>query len=398
MGAGAGLFPRCGELSALNHPMGDIVDSSNSRKALICIVAGLIILLSLAHVMRGSECGDLGQYVGVTCSTSTSGGWDAKSELDNMMGSGNSKQAPPQSAIEWPKVSRQYRWNQLIQGFNDSSSTKVASASPEETSTGVALQANRSTSESVIKPANSIQSKRSSNFYALAAPLSNISNFDVVLDVSDGVTKFIPGAVHIDYLDFQKNGSLLPAPDAARILGDAGISRNSKVMIYGECRPCGGGPAVSTYVYWVMRYLGHDPAKIRVLDGGLVDWVEANHSAINESQTRPKVEYSFWQRPELLVTQEETKKGGFQLVDARSLREFGSESIPGSVNIPYDSVLINGRIKDEAALEILFLGIQKEKPVVVYTTSGVKASLVWFALEIMGYDAELSTWQEMTEA
>jgi thiosulfate/3-mercaptopyruvate sulfurtransferase len=147
-----------------------------------------------------------------------------------------------------------------------------------------------------------------------------------------------------------------------------------------------------------MRYLGHDPAKIRVLDGGLENWVEANHSAINESQTRPKADYAFLQKPELLVTQEETKKGGFQLVDARSLREFGSESIPGSINIPYDSVMINGRIKDEAALEILFSGIRKEKPVVVYTTSGVKASLVWFALEIMGYDAELSTWQEMTEA
>ena len=59
--------------------------------------------------------------------------------------------------------------------------------------------------------------------------------------------------------------------------------------------------------------------------------------------------------------------------------------------------MINGRIKDEAALKILFSGIRKEKPVVVYTTSGVEASLVWFALEIMGYDAKLSTWQEMTK-
>ena len=60
--------------------------------------------------------------------------------------------------------------------------------------------------------------------------------------------------------------------------------------------------------------------------------------------------------------------------------------------------MINDRIKNEAALKILFSGIRKEKPVVVYTTSGVKASLVWFALEIMGYDAKLSTWQEMTKA
>jgi thiosulfate/3-mercaptopyruvate sulfurtransferase len=394
------LFQVAGELSALNHPMGSIMGSCNSQRALICIVAGLFMLLSLAHVTQGSECGDLGKYIGVTCSTSTSGGWDAQSELDNMMGTGNAKQAPlqSQSAIEWPKVSRQYRWNQSVSGFNDSSSTKAAAVGPEETRTNVALQVNQSASESFRKPADRIEPNRSRNFYDMAAPLSNISNFDVVLDVSDGVTKFIPGAVHIDYLEFQDNGSLLPAPDLARVLGDAGISRNSSVMIYGECRPCGGGPAVSTYAYWVMRYLGHDPAKVRVLDGGIENWVEANHSVINESQTRPKADYAFLQKPELLATQEETKKGGFQLVDARSLGEFGAESIPGSFNIPYDSVMINGRIKDEAALKILFSGIRKDKPVVVYTTSGVKASLVWFALEIMSYDAKLSTWQEMTKA
>lgn len=231
----------------------------------------------------------------------------------------------------------------------------------------------------------------------MAAPLSNISNFDVVLDVGDGATKFIPGAVHIDYLDFQNNGTLRPVPDLAGILGDAGISRNSSVVIYGECRPCGGGPAVSTYAYWVMRYLGHDPAKVRVLDGGIENWMEDNQTVVNESQSRPKAEYAFLEKPELLATKDETKKGGFQLVDARSSREFGAESIPGSFNIPYDSVMINGRMKDEAMLKVLFSGVRKDKPVVVYTTSDVKASLVWFALEILGYDARLSTWQEMTK-
>ncbi len=80
------------------------------------------------------------------------------------------------------------------------------------------------------------------------------------------------------------------------------------------------------------------------------------------------------------------------------MQEFGAESIPGSINIPYDSVMTNGRIKDEAKLKVLFSGIRKDKPVVVYTTTGVKASLVWFTLEIMGYDARLSTWQELAKA
>jgi 3-mercaptopyruvate sulfurtransferase SseA len=387
------IIPETGGRSALKHQMGNTVGSYNSQKTMIFFVVGLFVLLSLAHVTKGSECGDLAKYLGATCSTSSSGGWDAQSDLDSMMGTGKAKQALPQSPIEWQKVSRQYRWNQPVSGFNDSGSTKAAAASPEENSTSIELQAN----QSVRETANSIEPKRSRNFYDMGAPLSNISNFDVVLDVSDGVTKFIPGAVHIDYLDFQNNGTLLPTPNLARILGDAGISQNSSVVIYGECRPCGGGPAVSTYAYLVMRYLGHDPAKVRVLDGGIENWIKANQSVVNESQTRPKAEYTFLLKPELLATKEETKEGGFQMVDARSSGEFGAESIPGSFNIPYDSVMINGRIKDESALKVMFSGIRKDKPVVVYTTSGVKASLVWFALEIMGYDAKLSTWQEMTK-
>jgi thiosulfate/3-mercaptopyruvate sulfurtransferase len=225
-----------------------------------------------------------------------------------------------------------------------------------------------------------------------------MSQYNVILDVSDGVSKFIPDAVHIDYLDFQNNSTLRPASELAKILGNAGIARNNNVLIYGECKPCGGGPAVSTYTYWIMRYLGHDPAKIRVLDGGIANWAEANNPVTNESQSRPKTNYTFEPKPELLATYEQVKSGGFQLVDARSLQEFGAESIPGSINIPYDSVMTNGRIKDEAKLKLLFSGIRKGKPVVVYTTTGVKASLVWFALEIMGYDARLSTWQELAKA
>ena len=63
------LFRAVEELSALNNPIGNFFGSCNSRKTLICIVAGVFMLLSLAHVTQGSECGDLGKYVGVTCST-----------------------------------------------------------------------------------------------------------------------------------------------------------------------------------------------------------------------------------------------------------------------------------------------------------------------------------------
>ena len=371
--------------------------------------AALFVLAALAHVTQASECGDLGHYIGVNCSSSSGSDWNPMAELDNM-GTPQADQSQTATSHNWAKVSRHYRWNQ---SDLDNSSSSAADTSPQAAraastgiDTNVELPSKQSISEPVSQPVSKIVSepvsyiepKRSSSFYTMTAPLSNASQYDAILDVSDGVSKFIPGAVHIDYLDFQNNSTLRPTSELAKILGNAGISHSSSVLIYGECKPCGGGPAVSTYAYWIMRYLGHDPAKIRVLDGGIANWAEAGHPVVNETQTRPKADYTFEQKPELLATYEEVKSGGFQLVDARSLQEFGAESIPGSINIPYDSVMTNGRIKDEAKLKVLFSGIRKDKPVVVYTTTGVKASLVWFALEIMGYDARLSTWQELAKA
>lgn len=81
-------------------------------------------------------------------------------------------------------------------------------------------------------------------------------------------------------------------------------------------------------------------------------------------------------------------------MDARTAQEFGTSNIPGSLNIPYDSVLSGGRIKDEAALKKLFSGLKKDRTVVAYTNTGVKASMIWFALEMLGYDAKLYTWQD----
>ncbi|MCX6680369.1 MAG: rhodanese-like domain-containing protein [Methanothrix sp.] len=88
-----------------------------------------------------------------------------------------------------------------------------------------------------------------------------------------------------------------------------------------------------------------------------------------------------------------------QVVDARSSKEYLVGSIPGSQNIPFNSVLDldSGKIKDEAALKDLFVGLHKDKPIAVYSNSGIKASLLWYALELQGYESRLyagDNWSE----
>ena len=219
---------------------------------------------------------------------------------------------------------------------------------------------------------------------------------DIVLDISPSATRFIEGAVNINYEDFMGDGGQLKSvSEMAKLLGDAGISRNDSLVIAGECLPCGGGPSPAVFTYWLLKYLGHE--KVRVLDGSIDDWAAAGLNTSNKSATRPKTIYTPLIKPELLATFDYVVHGGAQIVDARSAVDFGMGSIPGAVNIPYVNVVEKERIKPEEDLQKVFMGLEKDRPVVVYTNVGVEASLVWFALTLSGYDARLYSWRDWIE-
>ena len=112
---------------------------------------------------------------------------------------------------------------------------------------------------------------RSDEAKAILAPLDSVTDADILLDVSENSSTHIEGSVVIPYMEFDvEAGVLKPVPEISKILGDAGISREDSVVIYGECLPCGGGPSVATYVYWMMKGLGHE--NVTVLDGTAEDW------------------------------------------------------------------------------------------------------------------------------
>lgn len=224
---------------------------------------------------------------------------------------------------------------------------------------------------------------------------SGVDKNDIILDASDNSTSYISGAIHISYLNFIDNNNtalLKTIPEVAKILGDAGIARSDSVVVYGECPPCGGGSSVATYVYWLLRYIGHD--KVRVLDGGIDAWTEAGLPVQNSSSVRPATTYSPVLRPELFATYDYVKSGAAQVVDARSVPEFESGSIPGAINIPYDQVLNGKRLKDKAGIDDVFRNLTSDKPVVVFTTTGTKASLEWFSLTMTGHVAKMYTWRD----
>ncbi|WP_461460206.1 sulfurtransferase, partial [Methanothrix sp.] len=230
---------------------------------------------------------------------------------------------------------------------------------------------------------------------AIASPDSIFSD-KVILDISPSAAAYIEGAVNLNYdLFFSEGGEIVPVPEMARLLGDAGISSNDSLLIAGECLPCGGGPSPAFFTYWALKYLGHE--KVRVLEGTIEYWKAAGLNISNISATRPKAEYIPHIRPELLATYEYVVTGGAQIVDARPANAYELGSIPGAINMPYENVLVNDSMMPKEMLNEHFLDLDKNRSVVVYTNIGVEAALLWFALNESGYDARLYTWRDWLE-
>jgi thiosulfate/3-mercaptopyruvate sulfurtransferase len=211
---------------------------------------------------------------------------------------------------------------------------------------------------------------------------SQVTKGDVILNIDTKPQSYAMGAIHIDYLEFT-DGSDRPksTSELSRILGNAGISRSDPLVIYSE------DLSAATYVYLILDSLGQE--SIRLLDGGLEGWTAAGKPTEGMPAVLVQKSYLPVLRPDLIASYEYVMGKDVQVVDARSSKEYLVGSIPGSQNIPFDSVLDRGKIKDEAALMDLFAGLRKDKPVAVYSNSGVKASLLWYALELGGYDSRV---------
>ncbi len=233
---------------------------------------------------------------------------------------------------------------------------------------------------------------RSAKAKGLLAPIDEVTGSVVLLDISENATAAHHGIdCHSLYRILLNGTNVRSEAELAKMLGDAGISRDDPVVIYGECMPCGGGPAPATFVYWIMRSLGQE--NVRVLDGTVKDWALAGKPTATETAIMPAKTYTPQINPNLSADYDYVMSGSAKIVDARTMQEFGAGSIPGAINIPYESVLINSKIRDETKLDRVFAFLDKNQPVVVYTNTGLKGSVVWFALTLQGYDARLYSYE-----
>ncbi|NYT01396.1 MAG: hypothetical protein GKC10_01370 [Methanosarcinales archaeon] len=220
-------------------------------------------------------------------------------------------------------------------------------------------------------------------------PLIGFSSSGLVVDAALDRQAGQPrarGALHLPWNGFlNENESLRPLPELAAILGAAGISAQESVSVYGDSL------SQATFVYWVLSYLGHEEA--RVLDGTFQDYATASLPMDREWLTRPAVEYRANPRPELLAEYGMVKNGSAQIVDARDFQDFGHSRIPGAIFVGSSQVVEGTRIKDQSSLKEAFAGLDQNRTVVVYGDLA-EASVVWYALQLMGYDSRLYPWDD----
>ncbi|MCK9441349.1 MAG: rhodanese-like domain-containing protein [Methanothrix sp.] len=348
-----------------------------SKLMLICIICGgLLAVMALSQsAYAGAECASLG-------GACDDGGWSGAAKLDEI---GEPTTNQVQTSAKWPAKSRELRWN-MSASTETAETTDVKTAEDNTTD-----NARNARSENPAQEPLNIT--RSDEAKTILAPLEDVTDSDILLDVSENSSTHIAGSVVIPYMEFDVQAGVLKSlPEISQILGDAGISREDSVVIYGECLPCGGGPSVATYVYWMMKGLGHE--RVRVLDGTAEDWAASGRATTKDAKTLPGKIYTPAETANYTATYDFVKSEQAQIVDARTLQEFGSGSIPGSISIPYTSVLSGKKIKGEDQLNKVFMMLDKEKPVVVFTNTGMKASVAWFALKMKGYDARLYNYRD----
>jgi thiosulfate/3-mercaptopyruvate sulfurtransferase len=208
---------------------------------------------------------------------------------------------------------------------------------------------------------------------------------------------------------------MLPTADAfGDAVGGLGVASGDRVVVY-DTR----GVVSAARVWWTFRAFGHDA--VAVLDGGLPKW-NAEGRALESGEAKP-VRRVFRAAPQpalvrdLAAMRDNLTTPREQVLDARSAGRFAATEpepraglrgghIPGSLNLPSDTLVrADGTLLSPADLRKRFeaAGIQFDRPVTTTCGSGITASVLAFALHLLGhprvavYDGSWTEWGGRTD-
>ena len=187
----------------------------------------------------------------------------------------------------------------------------------------------------------------------------------------------------VTYSDFFNQAGTLKSPEEiAAIFGAAGISEDYPLVIYGDNFVNG----YDTFAFWVMKYLGHQD--VLLLEGTRGGREAAGLNFVENPAPRAAETYNPDPNLNLLASADQLE--GRQLVDPRTPAEYNAGHLEGAINIDYTRVMGSSGLATSQALAQAFGGLDKDERVVVYSSKGGLASIVWYGSYSLNYDAALS--------
>lgn len=216
----------------------------------------------------------------------------------------------------------------------------------------------------------------------------------------------IPGAVLFDWrkdMNDQLRRDVLSKEQLEDLLGRAGVSNNTKLVLYGDFNNW-----FAAFAYWILKYYGVE--NVVLMNGGRKKWIAEDKAVTKDVPSYPKTAFKSANPNENIRTYMDYVRSSMNrsdkvLIDVRSPAEFTGEitappeypnehaqrggHIPGAVNIPWaQAVKEDGTFKSADELTKIYQGkgVTPDKEIITYCRIGERSSFTWFVLKyLLGY-------------
>jgi thiosulfate/3-mercaptopyruvate sulfurtransferase len=214
----------------------------------------------------------------------------------------------------------------------------------------------------------------------------------------------VPGAIQVArFKDLGDNADAvlmrLPAREVFQAtLRGWGVDDDSTLVIYDDSRS-----VLASRLYFLLAYYGYDMARVKLLDGGTVEWTafnDLNKEAVRRKPGRVSLKagnramlVEWTEVYERVVVRREPKVA---LVDVRPRDMYSGKvirhsvqggHIPGAINV----VSLDGTDAQSQKwlsleqLAALYKDVPKDATVITYCHDGFRSTLAWLQLKALGY-------------
>jgi thiosulfate/3-mercaptopyruvate sulfurtransferase len=226
-----------------------------------------------------------------------------------------------------------------------------------------------------------------------------------IVDVSSRETydrAHIAGAVFMDHMATIGDGHRLLPPDAlAKVWAKAGVTDDTRVVLYGD------SPMTTGWMFMSLAALGHAD-QVSMLDGGIRLWESEQRPIANTAPAARTGTLSVRPAPDFMVdaawVRARLDSPQIKLLDVRTTQEWNSGHLPNATLILWQDLFVDRQTlqfkpRDEIRAMLAKAGVGPDQEVVTYCMVGMRASLMYFAARYAGVPARVyvGSWQDWSK-